>query len=128
MRGTPQTDSENGFKPVQFRLVERPLKELCRRSPSGGGTQRRVKVVQWPAIEPITSKERYMKYAIAAAAIAAVFAAGPASAAMMSCSGENMTKTSTAMTTMQEGPNKIAMGKAMGIANTEMSKGNMKGA
>jgi hypothetical protein len=57
-------------------LVERPLKELCRRSPSGGGTQRRVKVVQWPAIEPITSKERYMKYAIAAAAIAAVFAAG----------------------------------------------------
>jgi hypothetical protein len=35
-----------------------------------------------------------------------------------SCSGDNMTKTSTAMTTMQDSPNKTAMGKEMGMANT----------
>ena len=81
-----------------------------------------------PVIEPVASKESYMKYAVAAAAIAAVFAVGPASAAMMSCSGENMTKTSTAMATMQYGPIKRAMDKEMGMANTEMSKGNMRGA
>jgi hypothetical protein len=69
-----------------------------------------------------------MKHAFAAAAIAAVFAAGPASAAMMSCSGENMTKTSTAMATMQDSPNKRAMDKEMGMANTEMSNGNMRAA
>jgi hypothetical protein len=66
-----------------------------------------------------------MKHAFAAATIAAVFAAGPASAAMMSCSGENMTKTST---TMQDSPNKRAMDKEIGMANAEMSKGNMRGA
>jgi hypothetical protein len=85
-------------------------------------------VLQWPVIEPVASKESYMKYAFAAAAIAAMFAASPASAAMMSCSGENMTKTSTAMTTMQDSPNKRAMDKEMGMANAEMSKGNMRGA
>jgi hypothetical protein len=69
-----------------------------------------------------------MKHAFAAATIAAVFAAGPASAAMMSCSGENMTKTSTAMMTMQDSPNKRAMDKEIGMANAEMSKGNMRGA
>lgn len=69
-----------------------------------------------------------MKYAFAAAAIALVLAAGPASAAMMSCSGENMTKTTTAMVTMQDGPNSRAMDKETGMANTEMSKGNMRGA
>jgi hypothetical protein len=79
-------------------------------------------------IEPVASKESYTKYVFAAAATAVVFAAGPASAAMMSCSGENMTKTTTAMGTMQYGPNKRAMDKEMGMANTEMSKGNMRGA
>jgi hypothetical protein len=68
-----------------------------------------------------------MKFALVTAA-AVVLATGPASAAMMSCSGDNMTKTSTAMTTMQDGPNKTAVGKEMGMANTEMSKGNMKAA
>jgi hypothetical protein len=79
-------------------------------------------------MEPVASKESYMKYAFAAAAIAAMFAAGPVSAAMMSCSGENMTKTSTAMTTMQDSPNKRVMDKEMGMANAEMSKGNMRAA
>jgi hypothetical protein len=68
-----------------------------------------------------------MKLALYTAA-AIVLASGPASAAMMSCSGENMAKTSAAMTTMQYAPNKAAMDKEMGMANTEMSKGNMRGA
>jgi hypothetical protein len=34
MRSTPQTFSENDFARFQFRLVERPLKELCRSRPS----------------------------------------------------------------------------------------------
>src|ERR1700716_2488904 len=58
-----------------------------------------------------------MKFALVTAAAVAL-ATGPASAAMMSCSGENMTKTSNAMTTMQDGHNKTAMGKEMGMANT----------
>jgi hypothetical protein len=37
-------------------------------------------------------------------------------------------KTSTMMQTMQDGPGKMAMGKEMGMANMEMSKGNMRGA
>jgi hypothetical protein len=53
---------------------------------------------------------------------------GSASAAPMKCSGENMAKTTAAMQTMQDGPNKMAMGKHMGMANSEMSKGNMSGA
>ena len=70
-----------------------------------------------------------MKCAFVTAALtAAVLTAGPASAAMMSCSGENMAKTSTTIAGMPDGPNKMAMGKEMGMANTDMSKGNMKGA
>jgi hypothetical protein len=65
--------------------------------------------------------------------IAAVFSAlafTPASAKTKAtaCSGENMAKTSAAMATMPEGPGKMAMSKEMGMANTEMSKGNMRGA
>jgi hypothetical protein len=44
------------------------------------------------------------------------------------CSGENIAKTSAAMATMPEGPGKMAMSKEMGMVNTEMSKGNMRGA
>jgi hypothetical protein len=57
-----------------------------------------------------------------------MIAAGPASAAMMACTGENMTKTSTMMMGMHDGAAKTGMGKEMGMANTEMSKGNMKDA
>ena len=52
----------------------------------------------------------------------------PASAEMMKCTSENMAKTGTMMQTMQDGPGKMAMGKEMGMANMEMSKGNMRGA
>ena len=65
--------------------------------------------------------------------IAAVFSAlafTPASAKTKAtaCTGENMAKTSAAMATMPEGPGKMAMSKEMGMVNTEMSKGNMRGA
>ena len=65
--------------------------------------------------------------------IAAVFSAlaiTPASAKTKAaaCSGENMAKTTAAMATMPDGPGKMALGKQMGMVNTEMSKGNMRGA
>jgi hypothetical protein len=87
-------------------------------------------VLHWPGIWPVIPlREIFMKYAFATAGLAAaVLAVSPASAAKMNCSGDNMTKTSAAMMTMPYGPNRMAMDKEMGMANTEMSKGNMKGA
>jgi hypothetical protein len=69
-----------------------------------------------------------MKYAFAAAAIVAVFAAAPASAMMMACTGDNMAKSGMMMGNMEDGPMKTGMNREMGMANTEMSKGNMRGA
>jgi hypothetical protein len=65
-----------------------------------------------------------------AIAAVAVFCAisGPASAKMMSCTDDNMSKTSTMMMSMPDGPNKMAMNKEMGMANAEASKGNARGA
>ena len=54
--------------------------------------------------------------------------AAPASAAMMTCTSENMAKSVTAATAMPESPEKMAMMKEMGAANAAMSKGDMKGA
>jgi hypothetical protein len=68
-----------------------------------------------------------MNKILIAAALFSVIAAAPASAAMMSCTADNMAKTSTMMATMVDGPAKMAMGKEIGMANTEMSKGNMRG-
>jgi hypothetical protein len=72
-------------------------------------------------------REVLMRILIAAAMFSAL-AFTPASAATMACTGENMAKTTTMMTSMPEGPGKMAMGKEMGMANTEMSKGNMRDA
>ena len=69
-----------------------------------------------------------MNRILIAAAMFSAFAIAPASAKMMACSGENMAKTSTMITGMAEGPGKMAMSKEMGLANTDMSKGNMRGA
>ena len=44
------------------------------------------------------------------------------------CSGENMAKTSAAMQTMPYNQGTMAVNKEMGMVNTEMSKGNMRGA
>jgi len=51
-----------------------------------------------------------------------------AKATVTACSGENMAKTSAAMQTMPYGPGTMAVNKEMGMVNTEMSKGNMRGA
>lgn len=67
-----------------------------------------------------------LKYLTSAAAL--LMLSATASAAPMKCTSENMAKTNTMMQTMPDGPNKMAMGKDMGMANMEMSKGNMKGA
>ena len=55
-------------------------------------------------------------------------AVAPASAKMMACNSDNMAKTTTAMMSMPEGPGKMGMSKEIGMANTDMSKGNMRGA
>lgn len=62
------------------------------------------------------------------AVVLAVFVASPASAAKMQpCTGEAIGKAMTAMGTV-DSPGKQAMAKEMAAANTEMSKGNMRGA
>ena len=63
-----------------------------------------------------------MRTLIAAAMLTAV-AFTPASAKMMACTSDNMMK-STAMMA----PGQTPANKEMGMANTEMSKGNMRGA
>jgi hypothetical protein len=68
-----------------------------------------------------------MKYLVAAAALAAAFAVTPASAKMMSCSGDGMMKVSMMTGMMADGPNKMMMNKEVGMANTSMSKGDMRG-
>ena len=73
------------------------------------------------------SSEVPMKILITAAMFSAL-ALTPASAKMMACSGENMAKTGMMMNTMTDGPGKMGMTKEMGMANMEMSKGNMRGA
>jgi hypothetical protein len=67
-------------------------------------------------------------FIIAAVFSALAFAPASAKTKATACSGENIAKTSAAMANMPEGPGKMAMSKEMGMVNTEMSKGNMRGA
>ena len=69
-----------------------------------------------------------MKCLFATATIGIVFAISPASAAMMACTGENIGKSVAAADAMPGGPGKMAMMKEMGMANTAMSKGDMRSA
>lgn len=69
-----------------------------------------------------------MKKILITTAMFSALALTPASAKMMACSGDNMAKTSTMMMGMADGPGKMGMSKEMGMANMEMSKGNMRGA
>jgi hypothetical protein len=70
-----------------------------------------------------------MKFLIAAAAVAAaVVTCHPASAAMMACTSENMMKSMNMGGAMADSPGKMAMMKEMAMANTQMSKGDMRGA
>ncbi len=69
-----------------------------------------------------------MKFVFAAAAVTAVLAVSPASAAkMMTCAGDGPMKMNTMVTGMQPGPAKWAMQKQVAMANTSMSKGDMRG-
>ena len=71
-----------------------------------------------------------MKILIAAAiaAAAAAVTCSPASAAMMACTSANMMKSMNDGGAMMDSPGKMAMMKEMAMANTQMSKGDMKGA
>jgi len=56
---------------------------------------------------------------------AAALATGSASAKMMSCTGENLAKAITESGAMPDGPQKMALMRELGTANTAMSKGDM---
>jgi hypothetical protein len=73
-------------------------------------------------------EEPMTKFAAAAAVIVAVFAVSPASAKMMACTSDNMSKSMTSGSMMMEGPQKMGMMKEMQMANMSMSKGDMRGA
>lgn len=68
------------------------------------------------------------RLAIAAVALATVFVITPASAKMMSCTSDNMAKSVAMAGAMPDSPQKMAMMKEMGMANTAMSKGDSRGA
>jgi hypothetical protein len=78
-------------------------------------------------IEPASFflRRKLMKSLVLAAAFAAV-ALSPA-AAKMECSSANMAKLVVAMGG-EDTPAKIATRKSMSLANSDMSKGNMRGA
>ena len=62
------------------------------------------------------------------AAVFAAFAFSPASAAMMTCTKDNMMKSAAMMGGTPDTPAKMAANKEMAMANTDMSNGKMKGA
>lgn len=68
-----------------------------------------------------------MKTLLTAAAFV-VLALSPASAKMMACTGENVGKSIAMTSGMPDGPGKMGMNKELAMSNTDMSKGNMRGA
>jgi hypothetical protein len=77
---------------------------------------------------PVSFQGRlFMKTILMTAAMFSALALSPASAAMMKCTSDNMMKSTMMMNSMQDGPGKTAMGKEIGMANSDMSKGNMRG-
>ncbi|TPQ24980.1 hypothetical protein C2U70_32700 [Bradyrhizobium guangdongense] len=68
-----------------------------------------------------------MKILLTAAAFVAL-TWSPASAGMMACTKDNMMKSAAMMGGTADTPAKMAMNKEMAMANTDMSKGNMRGA
>ncbi|MBR0717904.1 hypothetical protein [Bradyrhizobium liaoningense] len=68
-----------------------------------------------------------MKILLTAAAFVAL-TLSPASAGMMACTKDNMMKSAAMMGGTADTPAKMAMNKEMSMANTDMSKGNMRGA
>ena len=70
-----------------------------------------------------------MKYAMVSAAVlaGAVLAFNPASAEMMSCSGADMSKMTTMMGGMPDGPHKWEMNKHLAMINAAMAKDGPRG-
>jgi hypothetical protein len=71
--------------------------------------------------------------ALVALAVTPAFAAKKASApaakrVATTCTSENMAKTTGALSTMPDGPAKFALAREMGAVNSDISKGNMRGA
>ena len=67
------------------------------------------------------------KFLITAAALS-VLALSPASAKpMMGCSGDGMMKVNNMSNTMPDGQQKMMMDREIGMANTALSKGDMRG-
>jgi hypothetical protein len=69
-----------------------------------------------------------MKKILTIAAAFSALAIAPASAKMLTCTSENIAKSQASLAGMPDGPGKFGMAKEMGMVNTHMSKGNMKGA
>ena len=70
-----------------------------------------------------------MKYAIILAAVMATsaFAVSPASSKMMMCSGEHLSKMTTMVGAMPDGPHKSEMYKHLEMVNIAMAKDGMRG-
>ena len=70
-----------------------------------------------------------MKYAIILTAVMATsaFAVNPASSKMMMCSGEHLSKMTTMVSAMPDGPHKSEMYKHLAMVNTAMAKDGMRG-
>lgn len=68
-----------------------------------------------------------MKYVfVVAASLAAIAAAGPASAKDKACNGESMAKAYKTVSSMADTPVKYAAYKDLGMANAAWSKGDMR--
>lgn len=70
-----------------------------------------------------------MKFSIFAASMiaASVLALGPASARMTGCTSAGLTKTESAVEAMADTPSKFMMQREIGLANTAISNGDMRG-
>jgi hypothetical protein len=89
------------------------------------------RALAYPESEPMAAniqREVPMQRIVLTAALFSALAFSPASAKMMTCTGENMAKSQAAMAGMPDSPGKMTMARQMGMANMEMSKGNMRGA
>jgi hypothetical protein len=66
------------------------------------------------------------KFLVTAAAFSALTLASASAAPMMGCSGDGMMKVNNKITAMPEGEQKMMMNREIGLANTAMSKGDMR--
>ncbi|MET0967675.1 MAG: hypothetical protein ABWY18_00620 [Tardiphaga sp.] len=66
------------------------------------------------------------KFLITAAAFSALAITSASAKPMMGCSGDGMMKVNAMTTTMADGEQKMMMGREIAMANTAMSKGDMR--